>query len=82
MLLILLMALLILMPLLILGTFLILIVIPLTNWSLEPLLKTRIRIGAIVTVAPRELSFPLSLPVHFVARIIKHNGTIHQSLKV
>jgi hypothetical protein len=47
--------------------------IPLTNWSLESLLRT----STLTSVAPRSLSLHPPLSTHLLVHIIKHNSAIH-----
>ena len=61
----------------------ILTMIPLTGWSLKPLLEVLLRIGTRTSIAPRGLSLkPPLLGLHFFALIVNNNGTIHQRLKI
>jgi len=57
--------------------------IPLTGWSLKPLLEALLRIGTWMSIAPRGLSLkPPLLGLHLLALVINNNGAIYQCLKV
>ena len=57
--------------------------VPLTDWSLVPLLKTLLRIGTRMSIASRGLSLkPPLLSLHLFALIVNNNGAIHQRLKI
>jgi len=66
---------------LILETLGLLVTIPLTNWSQEPLLMALMGTETLTVVAPRTLCQHPSLPILTLPHIIKHNGTIHKSLE-
>ena len=69
--------------LLVLVALRILTTIPLTGWSLKPLLEALLRIGTWTSIAPRGLSLkPPLLGLHLLALVVNNNSVIHQRLKV
>ena len=61
----------------------VLTMIPLIRWSLEPLLKTLLRVGARTSITSRGLSLkPPLLGLHLLALIVNNNSVIHQRLKI
>ena len=58
-----------------------LVAVPLTNWSREPLLIALMRTKTLVVVAPRTLCQHPSLVILTLTHIIEHNGMIHKSLE-
>ena len=61
----------------------ILTTIPLTGWSLKPLLEALLRIGTQMSIAPRGLSLkPPLLGLHLLALVVNNNSAIHQRLKI
>ena len=69
--------------LLVLVALRILTMIPLTGWSLKPLLEALLRVGAWTSITSRGLSLkPPLLGLHFFTLIVNNNGVIHQCLKV
>ena len=61
----------------------ILTMIPLTGWSLEPLLEALLRVGAWMSITSRGLSLkPPLLGHHLLALVVNNNGAIHQRLKI
>ena len=56
----------------------ILTMIPLTGWSLEPLLKVLLRVGTWTSIAPRGRSLkPPLLGLHLLALVVNNNSAIH-----
>ena len=69
--------------LLVLVALRILTTIPLTGWSLKPLLEALLRIGTRTSIAPRGLTLkPPLLGLHFFALVVNNNGAIYQRLKI
>ena len=69
--------------LLVLVVLRILTTIALTGWSLEPLLKALLRVGAWMGIVSRGLSLkPPLLGLYLFALIVNNNGVIHQRLKI
>ena len=69
--------------LLVLVALRILTTIPLTGWSLKPLLEALLRIGTWTSIAPRGLSLkPPLLGLHLLALVVNNYSAIHQRLKV
>ena len=57
--------------------------IPLTRWSLEPLLEALLRVGTRTSVTSRGLSLkPPLLGLHLFALVVTNNGEIHQCLEI
>ena len=57
--------------------------IPLTGWSLKPLLETLLRVGTWTSITSRGLSLkPPLLGLHLLALIVNNNSVIHQHLEI
>ena len=69
--------------LLVLVALRILTTIPLTGWSLKPLLEALLSIGTRTSIAPRGLSLkPPLLGLHLLMLVVNNNSAIHQRLKI
>ena len=69
--------------LLVLVALRILTTIPLTGWSLKPLLEALLSIGTRTSIAPRGLSLkPPLLGLHLLTLVVNNNSAIHQRLKI
>ena len=69
--------------LLIRWTLLVRVAIPLIRWSLVPLLKALLRVGARTSITPRGLTLkPPLLSLHLFALIVNNNSAIHQRLEI
>ena len=61
----------------------ILTMIPLTRWSLEPLLEALLRVGAQMGIISKGMSLkPSLLGLHLFPLIVNNNGVIHSCLKI
>ena len=69
--------------LLVLVALRILTMIPLTGWSLEPLLEALLRVDTWMSITSRSLSLkPPLLGLHLLALVVNNNSAIHQCLKI